>query len=103
MSSENGATDSTAVEKRFEYVAFISYKREDVAWAKWLQQRLETYRLPSVIRQEAPHLPKHIRPVFRDQTDIGAGPLLESLPPGTGRFPLPDSGLFAGGGEIGVG
>ena len=66
-------------EKRYEYVAFISYKHEDSWWARWLQQRLESYRLPTAIRKEAPHLPKHIRPVFRDQTDIGAGPLLENL------------------------
>ena len=43
------------------------------------RHRLETYRLPSVIRKEAPHLPTHVRPIFRDQTDIGAGPLLENL------------------------
>ena len=30
-----------------EYYAFISYKREDEKWAKWLQQKLEHYKLPS--------------------------------------------------------
>ena len=34
---------------------------------------------PSIIRKQAPHLPKHIRPVFRDQTDISTGPLLQNL------------------------
>ena len=48
-------------------------------WAKWLQQQIETYRLPGIIRKQAPHLPKHIRPVFRDQTDISTGPLLQNL------------------------
>ena len=76
---EHGADAQPPAEKRYEYFAFISYKHEDMRWAKWLQNRLETYRLPSVIRKEAPHLPKHIRPIFRDQTDIGAGPLLENL------------------------
>ena len=60
-------------------LAFISYKHEDMRWAKWLQQQIETYRLPGIIRKQAPHLPKHIRPVFRDQTDISTGPLLQNL------------------------
>jgi hypothetical protein len=79
MPLEDNSNDPAAAEKRFEYFAFISYKHEDTAWAKWLQRRLENYRLPSIVRREVPHLPKHIRPIFRDQTDIGAGPLLESL------------------------
>ena len=66
-------------EKRYQYFAFISYKHDDVRWAKWLQNRLEAYRLPSIIRKEAPHLPKQVRPIFRDQTDIGTGPLLDNL------------------------
>jgi hypothetical protein len=66
-------------DKRYEYFAFISYKHEDVRAARTLQHRLETYRIPSIILKEAPHLPRNIRPVFRDQTDISAGPLLENL------------------------
>ena len=34
------------MESNFEYYAFISYKREDEKWAKWLQNKLEGYRLP---------------------------------------------------------
>ena len=30
-----------------EFYAFISYKREDERWARWLQHRLEHYRLPT--------------------------------------------------------
>lgn len=30
-----------------EYYAFISYKREDEKWAKWLQHKLEHYRFPT--------------------------------------------------------
>ena len=30
-----------------EYYAFISYKREDEKWAKWLQRELEHYLLPA--------------------------------------------------------
>ena len=63
----------------FSNIAFISYKREDEKWAVWLQKRLESYRLPSVIRSGQPGLPEYIRPVFRDKTDLGAGILKEEL------------------------
>ena len=79
MDSEQGADAQSPADKRYEYFAFISYKHEDMRWAKWLQQQIETYRLPAIIRKQAPHLPKQIRPVFRDQTDISTGPLLQNL------------------------
>ncbi|MCH5174550.1 MAG: toll/interleukin-1 receptor domain-containing protein [Prevotellaceae bacterium] len=63
----------------FEYSAFISYKREDEKWAIWLQNHLEHYSIPSTIRKEIPRLPKHIKPVFRDKTDLCAGGLAFSL------------------------
>ena len=62
-----------------EYYAFISYKREDEKWAKWLQKKLEGYKLPSVIRKERPELPKYIRPIFRDSTDLSGGVLVDQL------------------------
>lgn len=63
-----------------QYYAFISYSRKDEKWAKWLQKRLENYRLPSIIRKESEEmLPKQIRPVFRDKTDIGIGSLTQTL------------------------
>lgn len=67
------------MEQGFQYYAFISYKREDEKWAKWLQHKLENYRLPNIIRKEISRLPKYIRPVFRDKTDLGAGQLADSL------------------------
>ena len=79
MDSTTGTSRDSSDDKRYEYFAFISYKHEDMRWAKWLQQQIETYRLPAIIRKQAPHLPKHIRPVFRDQTDISTGPLLQNL------------------------
>ena len=79
MDSAAGTSRDSAEDKRYEYFAFISYKHEDMRWAKWLQQQIETYRLPAIIRKQAPHLPKQIRPVFRDQTDISTGPLLQNL------------------------
>ena len=79
MDSEHRPDAQSPDDKRYEYFAFISYKHEDMRWAKWLQQQIETYRLPAIIRKQAPHLPKQIRPVFRDQTDISTGPLLQNL------------------------
>ena len=103
MDSEHGAEAQPPADKRYEYFAFISYKHEDMRWAKWLQNRLETYRLPSVIRKEVPHLPKHIRPIFRDQTDIGTGPLLENLRKELDDSRFLDRRLFAIGVPIGMG
>lgn len=61
-----------------EYYAFISYKREDVKWAKWLQHKLEYYRFPTNL-SEYTNLPPKIRPVFRDVTDLNPGLLTEEI------------------------
>ena len=37
-------------------IAFISYKREDEEWAKWLQKKLEHDKLPTEIRKQNPDL-----------------------------------------------
>lgn len=67
------------MQDNFEYSAFISYKREDEKWAIWLQNNLERYSIPSTIRKEIPRLPKRIKPIFRDKTDLSAGGLSSSL------------------------
>lgn len=67
------------MEQPFEYFAFISYKREDEKWAKWLQRKLETYKSPTVIATEKPELPRRLKPVFKDTTDIKPGVLAEVL------------------------
>lgn len=54
--------------------AFISYNHHDVKWAKWLQGRLESYKLPTEIHNEFEDS-RYIRPVFRDQTDLNTGVL----------------------------
>lgn len=61
------------------YLAFISYKREDERWAKWLQNRLEHYKLPLSVRRSDPTLPEKIRPVFRDTTDLSGGLLEQAI------------------------
>lgn len=67
------------MEHQYKNYAFISYKREDEKWAKWLQRKLENYKLPSVIRKESLNMPKYIRPVFRDKTDLTGGVLAAQL------------------------
>ena len=61
-----------------EYFAFISYKREDEKWAVWLQNKLEHYKLPSNMNGRT-DLPKEIRPIFRDQSDLAAGVLADEI------------------------
>lgn len=65
--------------KDYNYYAFISYSRKDLKWAKWLQKKLETYRLPSKLRKNNDEIPKRIVPVFRDQTDLSGVVLEDSL------------------------
>ncbi|MCH5312188.1 MAG: TIR domain-containing protein [Prevotella sp.] len=67
------------MDKQKEYFAFISYKREDEKWAKWLQHKLEHYRLPTNVRKSDPSLPQNIRPVFKDTSELGAGVLADEI------------------------
>lgn len=66
------------MEENKEYYAFISYKREDEKWAKWLQNKLEHYKFPTNFNGQT-DLPKHIRPTFRDVTDLTPGLLAEEI------------------------
>lgn len=66
------------MEKGKEYYAFISYKREDEKWAKWLQDKLEHYKFPTNLNGRT-DLPKNIRPTFRDVTDLKPGLLAEEI------------------------
>ena len=63
----------------YEYYAFISYKRENVQWAKWLHHKLEHYRLPANIRKNNKDLPNKIRPVFQDSQELSGGLLSKSI------------------------
>ena len=65
-------------ENKYKYHAFISYKREDEEWAKWLQHKLEHYKLPSNLNGRS-DLPKEIRPIFRDQSDLAGGVLANEI------------------------
>ncbi len=71
------------------YYAFISYKREDSKYAKWLQKKLQSYRLPAKIKREDVakkislggdgEVPARLSPVFRDKTDLIPGKLGDSI------------------------
>lgn len=58
--------------------AFISYNHKDVKWAKWLQNKLESYKLPSDINNEFEDC-RYLRPIFRDKTDLNTGILANEL------------------------
>lgn len=69
----------SGVNNSYKYYAFISYSRKDIKWASWLQNKLETYRLPAKIRKANKNIPKKLAPVFRDKTDLNGFDLEDSL------------------------
>ena len=62
----------------YQYYAFISYKREDIEWARWLRRKLERYKPSVALRAEYPHIPQQIK-VFMDETDLIGGILPEEI------------------------
>ncbi len=66
------------MENNRKYFAFISYKREDEKMAVWLQNKLEHYKLPSNLNGRT-DLPKEIRPIFRDQSELAGGVLADEI------------------------
>jgi tetratricopeptide (TPR) repeat protein len=70
------APREAASESEFKYSAFISYSHQDERWARWLQNGLETYRVPSRLiggRNTAGRvLPKRLAPVCRDRSDLSS-------------------------------
>lgn len=58
--------------------AFISYSHKDVKWAKWLQKKLEWYRLPTEAHNELTDS-RYLRPVFRDRDTLTSGVLNDEL------------------------
>lgn len=66
------------IDGKYQYYAFISYKREDEEWAKWLQHKLEHYKLPSNLNGRT-DFPKEIRPVFKDTSELLPGNLPKQI------------------------
>ena len=68
------------MEQQYTYYAFVSYRSSDEKWAKWLQEKIEGYRLPTTIQHENNDLPKsRLRPCFRYHTDIQPNELKTEL------------------------
>ena len=64
----------------FKYYAFISYSHRDQEIAKSLQKRLQRYHLPSKLLKSHPNLPKKLKPVFMDESNLVAkGTLKKAL------------------------
>ena len=66
------------IEEKYQYYAFISYKREDEEWAKWLQHKLEYYKLPTNLHGRT-DIPEKIRPIFKDTLELMPGNLPEQI------------------------
>lgn len=64
---------------KYRNYAFISYSHRDMAVAKWLQKRLEGFRLPTEIHNDIEAGSKYLRPIFRDQSDLNTGILGDEL------------------------
>lgn len=62
----------------FKYYAFVSYCHEDKKWAKRLQFKLEHYKIPSGLNGRT-ELPKAIRPVFKDDTELPLGDIPQQI------------------------
>jgi TIR domain len=71
------------VEEEYHYWAFISYSHQDAAWARWLHEALETYRVPRRLvgrRTRFGSVPRRLFPVFRDREELpGAADLGEQI------------------------
>lgn len=65
--------------KTYNTFAFISYSHRDMRVAKWLQKRLEGFRLPSEIHNDIDAKSRYLRPVFRDKSDLNPGVLSDEL------------------------
>ena len=52
------------------YAAFISYRRipEDGRWAKWLEDQLESFRIPKTLVRQG--YPTKVGKVFRDESEL---------------------------------
>lgn len=60
-----------------KYFAFISYKREDEEWAKWLKKKIEYFRLPTLLNGQSQ--PQNLRYVFRDIEGLSGGDLTPQI------------------------
>lgn len=67
------------IHNNYTTYAFISYCHRDMALAKWLHRRLESFRLPTEVHNDIEAKDRYLRPVFRDQADLNTGILGDEL------------------------
>lgn len=65
--------------KSFKYIAFISHKSCDEKYARWLQEKLASYKLPTSICKEKNLKSRKLQPCFRYQTDLGGADYLKKI------------------------
>ena len=65
--------------RNYSNYAFISYSHSDKTIAKALQRKLEAYRLPTAICKKHGGLPRTMKPIFRDETDLAGNRVQGSL------------------------
>ena len=63
------------MEQNHHYYAFISYSTADSKWAKWLQNELSYYHIPSSVKKSRIGIPDKIRPVFIYEYDLAGNRL----------------------------
>lgn len=63
---------------KYKNFAFISYSHKNMFFAKWLQHKLESFKLPSEIHNDIKSS-KYLRPVVRDLSDFNTGILNEEI------------------------
>jgi eukaryotic-like serine/threonine-protein kinase len=67
---------ASSIERAFKYSAFISYSHQEERWARWLQNALETYRVPARLvgrrTTTGQIVPKRLEPVCRDRSDLSS-------------------------------
>lgn len=74
-----GKAGSAGLEEKYTYYAFISYKHADAGMARWLQRKLQTFRLPVKTHKKHPACSKILTPVFLDETNLRPGILNTEL------------------------
>ncbi len=68
-------------DQEFKYWGFISYSHRDQRWGAWLHRKLETYRVPTELREKhasTKQLPDRLFPVFRDREELPTASYLGS-------------------------
>jgi MTH538 TIR-like domain (DUF1863)/WD domain, G-beta repeat len=74
-SSGNEVSIDTPSRRAFKYWGFISYAREDEAFAEWLHRSLERYQIPQRLvgrDTAAGKVPRRLFPIYRDKEEISA-------------------------------